>query len=248
MARCFSAGGLMDQEKITQTIRKMIADRNAGSAAEREKIYAAARSALDRTASGDPAAIMELETAIATVESSYAPSRAEPTPAERPRGLRRHLAAVATDVVLGALVAAIVVAAALPLLMRDGKAVDKLKYQYETTLPQVPVAIDMLNKVSAMVVQMQKADPAGLEAKAAKKYISLKAFAPDLDKQMPASLPIGSSIIVRADKDNYKILFSWTLCGAARIAKPEMVDPVRSKVDVLGCPYFGVWTPGAAKW
>jgi hypothetical protein len=29
---------------------------------------------------------------------------------------------------------------------------------------------------------------------------------------------------------------------------PAMVDGVRTKADVLGCPYFGLWTPAAANW
>ena len=55
-------------------------------------------------------------------------------------------------------------------------------------------------------------------------------------------------MIVRADGFNFKILFNWTLCGAVAMTNPNMVDPVRNKADVLGCPYFGVWTPGAVKW
>ena len=243
------AGSFMDQEKIKQTIRKMIADRDAGSSIEREKIYGAARSAFDRAVSGDPAAMMELETAIATIESSYAPRPdAPPAPVGQRGGAGQNLARMAIDVVVGALVAALVVAAALPVLTRDGKAIEKLKYQYEEALPQVPVAINFLRTVAAAIVKMQKADPAGIEAKASAKYVPLQALDPQLGKQMPASLPHGSSIIVRADKDNYKILFNWTLCGAVRVEQPEMVDPVRTKADVLGCPYFGLWTPGAAKW
>jgi hypothetical protein len=238
----------MDQEKITQTIRKMIADRNAGSAAEREKIYAAARSAIDRTSSRDPAAMMELEAAIGTIESSYMPEPERSASPGRPNSLRRHLAAVVIDVILGAAVAAVVVAVALPLLTSDGKAIDKLKYQYEETLPLVPVAVDALHKVSAMVIRMQKDDPVGLEDKASKGYVSWSVLDPELAKKMPTSVPPGSAIIVKADRKDYKILFNWTLCGAVSITKPEMVDPVRTKINTIGCPYFGLWTDGAAKW
>jgi hypothetical protein len=155
---------------------------------------------------------------------------------------------VVIDVILGAAVAAVVVAAALPLLTRNGEAVDKLKYRYEETLPLVPVAVDALHKVSAMVIRMQKDDPAGLEEKASKAYVPVSTLDPNLAKEMPATLPPGSTIIVKVDRKDYKILFNWTLCGAVSIAKPEMVDPVRTKINTIGCPYFGLWTDGAAKW
>jgi hypothetical protein len=237
-------GDALDREKLAQTIRKLIADRDADSALEREKTYAAARLALVRTANGDPASMIELESVIADIESSYRIDH----PAVGPAGsVWRTFARVAMDVGIGAVVAAAIVAAS-PLLLDRDRVAGKLKYQYENALPQMQVAVDAINKVSAAVVRMQQADPEGLEAKSSQKFVSLNTIDPQLTKELPASLPVGSGIIVRADRKDYKILFNWTLCGVARIAKPEMVDPVRNRTDVLGCPYFGVWTEGAAKW
>ena len=87
-----------------------------------------------------------------------------------------------------------------------------------------------------------------LEEKASKAYVPVSTLDPNLAKEMPATLPPGSTIIVKVDRKDYKILFNWTLCGAVSIAKPEMVDPVRTKINTIGCPYFGLWTDGAAKW
>jgi len=53
---------------------------------------------------------------------------------------------------------------------------------------------------------------------------------------------------VRADQKDLKVLANWTLCGVAMFSNPEMLDPVRSKEDGTGCPYFGMWTPAAVKW
>jgi hypothetical protein len=61
-------------------------------------------------------------------------------------------------------------------------------------------------------------------------------------------MPPGSQVVIRADKNDYKVLFNWTLCGVAQIAASEMVEPVRTRAKTLGCQYFGLWTPGAAKW
>jgi hypothetical protein len=55
-------------------------------------------------------------------------------------------------------------------------------------------------------------------------------------------------VVLRANAKDFKILLNWSLCPAASIARPELVDRVRSKPDTLACPYFGVWSQGAANW
>jgi hypothetical protein len=239
----------MDHEKITQTIRKMIADRQAHSAAERQKIYAAARAALEKTASADTTAMMELEGAILAVESGYAPEPQTPPPAAAPRNaFLRRLAEVAVSALVGALVAGLAIAVFIPQFLSQGTTANALKKQYEKTAPHVPAAIEFLQKASDAILKLQKSDPAGIEAKASKRFVALRTVDPQLDKQMPASLPPNTSIIIRADRNDFKLLFNWTLCGAVKLLKPEMVDPVRDNPDALGCPYFGLWSAGAAKW
>ena len=65
---------------------------------------------------------------------------------------------------------------------------------------------------------------------------------------MPTTLPPGTAVVLRANAKDFKILLNWSLCPAASIARPELVDRVRSKPGTLACPYFGVWSQGAANW
>jgi hypothetical protein len=248
----------MEREKFTRAIRKAIADRNAQSPEEREKIYSAARAALGRNTS-NPALAETLDSAIADIEASYAPplkeeiapaaaEAVEPVAVPRRTGLLQRFAIFAVGIVLGAIGSAWLMSSLVPVASGTSEVGDVLDRKYRNELPHVPVAITFLRKVSDAVIARQKTDRAGLEAVAAKSFVPLKSVDPDLANQMPNTLPPGSGIVLRADGFNFKILFNWTLCSAVSMTNPNMVDPVRNKADVLGCPYFGVWTPGAAKW
>lgn len=237
----------MQPEKITQVIRKAIVDRDARSPAERQKVYSAARIAVGRQMNGEANAAA-IEAAISAIEASFAPKpQKKPSVFALPPAVRRSLPPVAIVALFGALIA-VVVWALLPSQQDGNQVLETLERKYSDTLPQVPVAVDFLRKVSDAVIEMQKRDRTGLEAKAGKSFISLQVLDPALAKQMPASLPPGSSVMVRANGFDFKILFNWTLCGVVQIAEPAMVDRVRNRADVLGCPYFGLWTPAAANW
>jgi hypothetical protein len=192
--------------------------------------------------------MMELETAIDEVESSY-PAAAESPPPPAPRtSLARYLAAVAASALVGAVVASLVLATYVPTLFNESKAVDALRLQYDNALPHLPAATSFLHKVSEAIINKQKADGDALARTASAKFIPLKTLDPQLATKMPATLPPGTEMIVRADKDDFKILYNWTLCGTAKVTKPDMVDPVRDRAGAVGCPYFGLWTAGAARW
>jgi hypothetical protein len=239
----------MDREQITQIIRKAIAERGAKSPAERQKVYEAARKALGRRNGGSSGVSAAMEAAIGAIEASYAagpPAMTAGKPARR--GDMRSLLPFAAGVLLGAFVMGAGIWALGPTTSGDSQTAEALERQYRDSLPQIPVAVEYLRSVSDAIVRLQKSDRAGLEDKAAKKFVQLKVIDPELAKEIPASLPPGSSVIVRANGFDFKILFNWPLCGAVRIARPELVDHVRSKADVLGCPYFGMWTPAAANW
>lgn len=239
----------MDQEKHAQAIRKAIADRNAQTPEERERIYAAARAAFGRNGDGGPVAMARLDSTINAIEASYAPKPTIAPASSTGRGKwKTYLPALAAGAVLGVAGAVLIMPKPLPALPQDEKALAVLEHKYASALPQIPVAVDFLNKVSDAVIAMQKKDRAGLEAKASKRFVALKVLDPALAKLVPASLPTGSAVIVRADGFNFKILFNWTLCGAMEIARPELIDHVRDKINGIGCPYFGLWTSGAANW
>lgn len=237
----------MQPEKITQAIRKAIVDRDARSPAERRKIYDAARTAVGKQMRGGANAAA-VEAAISAIEASFAPKpQKKPWIFALPPAVRNAFPPIGIGVVFGAMIA-LAIWAVLPSPQAGNQVLETLERKYSDTLPQVAVAVDFLRKVSDAVIDMQKRDRTGLEAKAGKTFIALKVLDPALAKQMPASLPPGSSVIVRANGFDFKILFNWTLCGTVQVAEPAMVDQVRSKADVLGCPYFGLWTPAAVNW
>ncbi|MDN5929101.1 MAG: hypothetical protein L0I29_18715 [Hyphomicrobiales bacterium] len=230
-------------------MRKVIEDRNARSLGERSEIYSAARSSVRKATNDEPAMLADADEVIEEVEASFTPAKAiKENGGTRPRrGAAPIISALAGGAVLGGIATAAAMILGLQFQPYSPVAA-KLMQQYNATAPLVPVAVDYLHKVRDAVVEMQKNDPEALEAKAAHKFIPVATLDLALGKQFPKSMPPGSGIVVRADKNDYKVLSGWGLCAAARIATPEMIDPVRAKVDVLGCPNFGLWTPGAAKW
>ena len=238
----------MEQEAFSSTIRKALARNNATSPAERERVYAAARSALRRRVSADHASMSVLEAAIESVEAPFRETRAPESPKPRAPFLSRLLP-FGLGVVLGAATIALLPPLFSPADAQDDEALQKLERQYRNSLPQVQPAIEFLRKVTDSVMALQKSDRAMLEEKAAKKFVQLKVLDEKLASDMPRSLPRDSVVTVRANRTDFKVLFNWPLCGAVKITQPGLVDPARAKSgDVLGCTHFGFWTPGAAGW
>jgi hypothetical protein len=251
----------MDKERFEQAIRKAIADRNAQSPEQRLRIYDAARAALARRPAGSPVLSETLEAAIEQIESSFAPKSTPEAAAVAEAGLpgsvRRPAARPILTRSLPAFVGGAVLGAALAVLgfillnQPAGQSADvrsKLEARYAKALGQLPAAEEFLGTITNAIVDMQKKNPAALEAKAGKTFIGLKALDESLAKQMPTTLPPGTAVVLRANAKDFKILLNWSLCPAASIARPELVDRVRSKPGTLACPYFGVWSQGAANW
>ncbi|MGN6464725.1 MAG: hypothetical protein ACTHLP_04480 [Rhizobiaceae bacterium] len=237
----------MNREKMGQAIRKIIEDRRAASFGERVEVYSAARASLRKATNDEPAIMAELDQVIDEVEASHAKGQETETGGgRRPGGARRLLSGLVAGAILGGAATAATMTFGFHFKPESAVAATLMR-QYNQAAPLVPVAVDYLHKVADSVVEMQKNDPAALEAKASK-YTSVAALDPGLWKMFPRSMPPGSSVIIRADRNDYKVLFTWTLCGAVRFERPEMVDLVRARADVIGCPYFGLWSQGAAKW
>jgi hypothetical protein len=235
-------GVAVDREKMRQTIRKVLEDRGGNSLGERTEIYSAARTSVRKATNDEPAIMAELDQTIDEIEASY---KTKPKIGSSRRGV--GLSLLAAGVVVGGAAAAGIMVAGFHFRPPSPIAA-KLKRQYHATAPLVPAAVDYLHKVVDAVAAMQKNDPTALEAEAAKRFVSVASLDPALWKQFPKSMPPGSRVVVKADKNDYKVLFNWTLCGAAQITVPAMVEPVRTRAKTLGCPYFGLWTSGAAKW
>lgn len=227
------------QEKFEKAIKQAIVSRRAETPADRQRIYSAARTSLQK-AGGDEAKLAELDIIVERIESTFAPVRRD----WRSRFQRPWVLPVLTLVVgalCGSLLTAYLVGA------HGGAKTASLARSYEKYSEQLPVARQYLRKVLDAVLDRQSSKPDSLAA-SARTFLPLAKFDEALAKTMPASLPRGTSVIVRADERNVKVLMNWTLCGIAQTGAPDLVDPVRSKLDTVGCPNFGLWTDGAAKW
>ncbi len=239
----------MDWVKLETAIRKAIDERGASNPEKRTQIYSAARSALDRRPDAGKDARERFDALVRKIEGSYS-SRFERIDAaigwlvDKKHLLGRGFA-FAAGMVVGATALALLDSSELT--SAEPENLRSIQDSYEATLPQVPVAVGFLNKVADAVIAAQKSDRKKLAA-ASKGFVALEKFDPELARKMPSSLPKGSKVIVRADAFNFKILFNWTLCGTVRISDPALLDPVRSSAKLIGCPYFGLWTPAAANW
>jgi hypothetical protein len=241
-------GVAVNREKMGQAIRKIIEDRQAASFGERVEVYSAARASLRKATNDEPAIMAELDQVIDEVEASHAKGQETETGVDqRPGGARRLLSALFAGAILGGAATAATMAFGFHFKPESAIAATLMR-QYNQAAPLVPVAVDYLHKVADSVVEMQKNDPAALEAKASKGFVSVVVLDPELAKKFPPTMPPGSGIVVRANATDYKILSGWALCGAAQIANPELADPIRARRDLFGCPNFGIWTAGAAKW
>lgn len=127
------------------------------------------------------------------------------------------------------------------------KELIKIEELYQKNIAQIVPAADFLSNVKAEIVRWQKTRASRLTKIAGKKFVPLKDINDKLASQMPESLPPGSAVVVRANATDYKILFNWPLCATVQVARPDLVDPMRS-VDGLGCAAFGLWTGKAANW
>jgi hypothetical protein len=120
--------------------------------------------------------------------------------------------------------------------------------KFAKSLPQVEAAAAFLDRVSQEIVKRQETDGAALAAIAGRRPVMLDKVLPEIAKEMPAEMPAGTVLLVRATDTAYKIVFRSRLCTAVEFARPEMIDRVRepAKAGGLGCEFFGVWNkPGA---
>lgn len=120
-----------------------------------------------------------------------------------------------------------------------------LEADYEKWRPQVEPAVAYLRKIEAEVKRRQAADPQAVNKLAGDSFIQLTRFDQKLADEMPKDFPRGANVILRANTEAYKILFSWHLCRPVSMVRPTLVDPKRA-VDNLNCGAFGVWNPAGA--
>jgi len=227
------------QDKFEAAIKNAIVRRRADTAGERDTIYRAARV---RLPPGRDDYAKALEQVIAKIEASFT----------RPTTLWQRIRQRAwfTPLAWLAVGAALGWAGNQFLFSKSnaaGPETAKLARFYEESLPLLPVAEAFNRKVLDAVIDRQRSDPKWFETKK-QNFIGINEFDDELTKSIPASLPAGTWIVLRADERDVKVLMQGPLCGIVQIARPELLDPVRSRADRFGCQNFGVWTDAAADW
>ncbi len=237
----------MVHEHYEMAIRRAIAKHRAETPEQRERIYSAARERLGRLGKSDEE-INALNSAMLTVEETFS-KPPQKTIRNWTGSLTWVVPIFATGLAVGLGGGYALSNASINTSDVNDAAFAQQHFEraYIEHAELMPAAIDFLREVSDAVVARQRTDRASLE-KSQKTFISLAALDAQLAKELPPALPRGTAVIVRANDTDFKVLMNWTLCGVATISNPEMVDMVRNTVSTVGCPYFGLWTAGAATW
>lgn len=190
----------------------------------------------------------ELEAAIAATEATFTARRSRFALPDRLKALHSATLALLVGLVVGAGASTYIHAnAAAVATEQEAAAMEQWRQALSDSAALMPEATRFIRHVVDAVVERQKTDRAALEANP-KWMIPLEKFDPALAEQMPKSLPKGTAVVLRADATNLKVLMNWTLCGVASVTNPELVDRQRASAASIGCPYFGLWTDGAATW
>lgn len=138
---------------------------------------------------------------------------------------------------LGALAAASVV----DISYGDRARIRTLLYdEFQTSTAAFEAARAFLDVAEAAVKRLQAEDAAKLTKLAGGKFIPIGGLDAELGNQAPKTLPEGTRILVRANKEAYKIIVHGPFCWYAHIVAPELVDPKRMGTG-LNCNAFGRW-------
>ncbi|MBB6013512.1 hypothetical protein HNR59_002901 [Aquamicrobium lusatiense] len=234
----------MTSERFEPAIRNAIAKHRAETREQRERIYQAARASFQRSdrSSED---IENLNLAIEKVESSFERNTGAVLKKQKQRNLVNAAILLFLGVFIGSVSSLIFTGSTTADSEDDLKKIFIDRYNKDIVI--VPDAIEYLREITDAIVDHQR-NNRDILTPSNKTFVTIAKIDPDLAKRMPKTLPQGTQFIVKADHKDFKVLANWTLCGAAMFSNPEMLDPVRSKADRIGCPNFGMWTPGAVKW
>lgn len=238
----------MQRQDFERVIRAALVKHAATTGPDRERLYEAARASFMRRQGHSQGDLAVLEAAIQAVEATFVSKPATPTHGERLKSLWLPAAALLVGIFIGAgSVFSVQSGTPLSSSALDQQAIELLGQAYSTDVVHMPEATKFIRQVVDAVVARQGKDKASLE-ESAKTFIPLEKFDPELASRMPKTLPPGTGVIVRANASNLKVMMNWTLCGVASITNPEMVDRKRNPEPSIGCPFFGLWTDGAADW
>lgn len=126
------------------------------------------------------------------------------------------------------------------------KAQTELYNNYVNEKNLARIANEYLVKVTDRVKEMQVAKPDELAKVAGKNFVSLAKIDQALFKARPKALTDSENIIIRADKNAYKILMNSNLCTVIAIDNPKLIDLKRYNKKRT-CMYFGYWNKAGSK-
>lgn len=126
------------------------------------------------------------------------------------------------------------------------KAQTELYNNYTNERNLARIANEYLIETTDKIKKLQADTPDELTKIAGKKFVSLKLINEELFEARPKGLAWTENIIVRADKNAYKVLMNSNLCTVVAIDNPELVDPKRDNKKRT-CMYFGYWNEAGKK-
>ena len=126
------------------------------------------------------------------------------------------------------------------------QAQTELYNNYTNERNLVRIANEYLVEATNKIKEMQAANPDELTKIAGKNFVSLAKIDEALFKARPKALAGSENIIVRADKNAYKVLMNSNLCTVVAIDNPELVDPKRRNKKRT-CMHFGYWNEAGKK-
>ncbi|APH71821.1 hypothetical protein [Aquibium oceanicum] len=183
-------------------------------------------------------------------EAPVQSNRAEPVADGKNRSTRALpvVAGVVIGLALGAAgLGALAAASVVDISYGDRARIRTVLYdEFRTSTPAFESARSFLDVAEAGVKRLQAENAARLTKLAGGKFIPIGRIDANLQKQAPKNLPEGTRILVRANKEAYKVIVHGPFCRYAYVFAPELIDPKRVK-DGLNCTAFGRWNEAGLK-
>lgn len=117
---------------------------------------------------------------------------------------------------------------------------------FQATRDTAEKEIALLERIENAVLERQRTDGAGLAKAAGRRFQKIEDVMPEFDAERESLGDDRLNITIRANADDYKVLFTTPMCGTVRFMRPELLDPRRFD-EGIGCRAFGAWNEGGAQ-
>ncbi|NMG42007.1 hypothetical protein GRZ55_22520 [Chelativorans sp. ZYF759] len=112
--------------------------------------------------------------------------------------------------------------------------------EYVHSVPHMEAMAEYAARVRDDIERRQAEDPDSLEGVTDSSFVRIGDFDEQLWNQRPESMPRGVGLIIRADRNAYKVVVTGHLCRFAFLTRPKLVDP-RRRLGGINCTHFGYW-------